>query len=214
MPNIQIPEFPHERIVFFSDAVFAIAITLLIIEIKVPSHVVLHEIGVGGALNKLIPLFTGFVVSFLVTGLFWKAHLIICQRIKHFDHKLLWINIFLLLFVALMPFSTAFYSENFNLNGSFIFYCLNLAAIGFFSFWMTAYSIKKENIASQVGSRYANWIKLRALISPLIFLLCIALTFLSPFLSRFSFILIFVFQSIGDRIYKKHAPATGAQSLT
>src|SRR5215213_2388076 len=112
-------KYPHDRVVFFSDAVFAIAITLLVIEIKVPTHDQVHGLGVAGSLYNLIPLFIGYLVSFVVTALFWKSHLQLCRDIKSFDTKLIWLNIFLLLFVGLMPFSTALYSENFGNNIAF-----------------------------------------------------------------------------------------------
>jgi uncharacterized membrane protein len=196
-------KFPHDRVVFFSDAVFAIAITLLVIEIKVPSHQQLHDLGTAAALQKLTPLFIGYFVSFLVTALFWKYHLQLGQFIKKFDNKMLWLNIALLMFVGLMPFSTALYSENFGDNAAFNFYCLNLTAIGLMSFWLTAYTAKKEKLEEIQGKHAVRLMKVRSIIVPVVFLLCIPFAMLSPLLSRFSFLLIFVFHFIAERIYKK-----------
>lgn len=78
-----------DRIEYFSDAVFAIAITLLIIEIEVPSGKELQEIGVLTALRHLIPNFSGFFVSFMVIALYWRSHLQNSTFIKSFDNKLL-----------------------------------------------------------------------------------------------------------------------------
>jgi uncharacterized membrane protein len=199
-------EFPHDRVVYFSDAVFAIAITLLVIEIKVPSHEVIHDLGMEGSLRKLIPLFIGYVVSFLVSALFWKSHLELYKYVDRVDTKMIWMNIFLLLFVALMPFSTALFSENFSSNTAFAFYCTNLAAIGIVNWLMYNYSSKLgffNNLAN------ARWFKIRPLIVPFVFLICIPLAFLSPLMSRFGFLLIFIFQAIGQRIWGKQK----AQSL-
>lgn len=198
-------KYPHDRIVFFSDAVFAIAITLLVIEIKVPGHDVIHNIGMATALQRLIPLFIGFFVSFLVTGLFWKSHLQLCTLIIKFDSKLIWINTLLLLFVALMPFSTALYSENFGSNVAFAFYCLNVAMIGLFHFWMTFTVISRAEFTGDVNT---NWMKVRALVVPIVFLVCIGLAFINPMLSRVAFVLIFVIQAIGDRISKRKIQVT------
>ena len=196
--------FPHDRVVYFSDAVFAIAITLLVIEIKVPTHDQVHSLGMADSLRRLTPLFIGYVVSFLVTALFWTAHLELCRHIKVFDNKLVWLNIWKLLFVALMPFTTALYSENFGDNIAFSFYCLNLATIGTMSFWMHAYAVKKENLESLLGKQTAQWMKIRALIVPFVFLLCIPLTMLpSVLISRFGFVLIFIFQMIGAKFYNR-----------
>lgn len=124
-------KFPTDRVVYFSDAVFAIAITLLVIEIKIPTHDQIHEFGMAGVLRKLIPLFVGFLISFLVTGLFWRAHLLLYHHVKEVDNKLLWINIWLLLTVALLPFSTGFYSENFGSNVPFFFIVVILPPLVF-----------------------------------------------------------------------------------
>jgi uncharacterized membrane protein len=200
--------FPHDRIVFFSDAVFAIAITLLVIEIKVPTHEQIQEYGLGTALRKMIPLFIGYFMSFLVTALFWKAHLQLCQYIKTFNEKLLWINIWLLLFVALMPFSTALYFENLTNNIAFYFYCMNLASIGLMSYWMHVHTIKKENLAVLLNKTFVRWLKIRVLITPIIFLLCIPLAMFLPLaVSRWAFILIFIFQFIGRRKFERKAVA-------
>jgi uncharacterized membrane protein len=200
-------KFPTDRVVYFSDAVFAIAITLLVIEIKIPTHDQIAMLGSIGVLQKLIPLFIGFFVSFLVTALFWRGHLLLYHMVKDVDNKLLWINIWMLLFVALLPFSTGFYSENFGLNVPFFVYCLNLAAIGSMSFIMTSYVIRKEKLDELVGVIQTRWMKQRALVVPIIFLACIPLTYANGLVGRLGFLLIFVIQIIGNRYYKKKAAA-------
>src|SRR5436190_6795291 len=103
-------KFPTDRVVYFSDAVFAIAITLLVIEIKIPTHEQIEVLGYAGVLNKLIPLFIGFFITFMVTVIFWRSHLSMFHQVKEIDNTLLWTNILLLMFVALLPFSSGFYS--------------------------------------------------------------------------------------------------------
>src|SRR3954463_13492611 len=73
-------EFQLERLILFSDAVFAIAITLLVIEIKIPDkeflreHAGLSDATILHALSQLIPKFIGFFISFLLIGLYWSIH--------------------------------------------------------------------------------------------------------------------------------------------
>jgi uncharacterized membrane protein len=202
-------KFPHDRVVFFSDAVFAIAITLLVIEIKVPTHEEIKLHGVGGSLAHIVPLFIGYFVSFIVTGLFWKMHLEIGQLVKSFTTGLIWVNTLLLLFVGLMPFTTALYSENFANNEAFSFYCLNLTAIGFMSFLFVHLVRKKENLDSILGKWPSRWLTLRTSIVPIVFALCILLAQWLPLFSRYAFILIFVFQIIGRRFFKRKAIGAG-----
>lgn len=109
------PAHPLERLIFFSDAVFAIAITLLIIEIKVPhlphgatprEHLV--------ELARLIPHFIGFFVSFGVIGLFWAGHHRAFGLARHYAPGLILPNMMLLCAIAFMPFATAYMSGNFG----------------------------------------------------------------------------------------------------
>jgi uncharacterized membrane protein len=106
-------EFQLERLILFSDAVFAIAITLLVIEIKIP-EVPRNELTDNHLLHKLaelIPKFIGFLISFLIIGQYWMVHHRMFGFVINFNPRLLWLNIFFLLTIALMPFSTGFYSE-------------------------------------------------------------------------------------------------------
>lgn len=196
-------KFPTDRVLYFSDAIFAIAITLLVLEIKIPTITEVGALGTVHVLQNLAPRFIGYLVSFVVAALFWRAHMLLGQRITTVDNKLLWINIWLLLFVVLMPFSTAFYSNNFTINGTFNFYCFNLAAIGAILYWMNVYVAKKENLVKVLGKRTVRWMNQRALLVPIIFLACIPLGMISPLLGRIGFVLIFIAQALGDRYFRK-----------
>lgn len=198
-----INHFPNDRVNNFSDAIFAIAITLLVLEVKVPPTADIDSLGTLGSLQRLIPSFIGLLVSFFVTALYWRAHLTLAQFIKSYDNRLLWLNIWLLLFVVMLPFSTAFYSKNFNYNGPFIFYCFNLVMIGLFNYLMVRNIIRKEGHSEALTPLVESWLKFRAMMAPLIWLLSIVIAFIEPTLARFTFILIFIFLMIGERRFKK-----------
>ena len=102
-----------ERLVFFSDAVFAIAITLLVIEIHVP-HLEpgAADLAFVGALAELIPSFVGYAVSFGVIAAFWAGHhRAFCLAGRYHPRVLVW-NFLLLGTIAFMPFVTAFMSAH------------------------------------------------------------------------------------------------------
>ena len=109
------PAHPLERLIFFSDAVFAIAITLLVIEIKVPHlpHDASNMAHVA-ALAGLIPNFIGFFISFAVIGAFWAGHHRAFSLARHYAPGLVLPNLVLLCAIAFMPFATAYMSENFG----------------------------------------------------------------------------------------------------
>jgi hypothetical protein len=97
-----------ERLVFFSDAVFAIAITLLVIEIRLPEGTAIADgRALLAALSSLLPRYLGFLVSFVVVGSFWLSHHRLFRSVRGFDERLLLLDLLFLLFVAFIPFPTA-----------------------------------------------------------------------------------------------------------
>jgi uncharacterized membrane protein len=118
-----------ERLVFFSDAVFAIAITLLVLEIRVPRLPKGSAAAVfGPALDALIPSLFGYFVSFMVIGMFWVAHHRAFACTVHYRPRVLAWNMGLLGLVALMPWVTAFMSSNIRSQLPWIVYCGALTA--------------------------------------------------------------------------------------
>uniref|UniRef100_UPI0040474EEA TMEM175 family protein n=1 Tax=Roseivirga sp. TaxID=1964215 RepID=UPI0040474EEA len=195
--------FERGRIISFIDAVFSIAMTLLVLEVAIPTYEVVASKGTWGVLSGLMPNFIGLVVSFLVTAVYWIAHLRIMSYVVDFDIKLLWLNIFLLLFVVLMPFATSFYVNGFDLSGPFIFYSFNLSAIGLFNYLIVRYVVKEEKSSGAIDPITGQWEKLRALNSFVVWVIAGLVAFVFPALARFIFILIFVFQSIINAHFKK-----------
>lgn len=102
-----------ERLVFFSDAVMAIAITLLIIEIEVP-HLPrgTSNAEFGQALLELVPNFFAFALSFLVIGRFWIGHHQLFGKLHRYDKRLLWPNLLFLMAIVFLPFATALLGSN------------------------------------------------------------------------------------------------------
>ena len=170
-------EFQLERLILFSDAVFAIAITLLVIEIKIPEVHEGEEITDDVLLHKLaylIPKFIGFLVSFLLIGQYWIVHHRMFSYVINFTGKLIWLNLLFLLATALMPFSTAFYSE-YVLRGvvtPVIFYTANIALLGLANFLMWRYlSNPKHELTENLTPQLAKYFSLRSLTVPTIFVI-------------------------------------------
>ncbi len=93
-----------ERLIFFSDAVFAIAITLLVLNIPLPGNP--HSQPLSSALGEVVSAVGAYVLSFFVIGSYWIAHHRLYQHIVRYNNRLLWLNLLLLLFVAFIPFPT------------------------------------------------------------------------------------------------------------
>jgi uncharacterized membrane protein len=183
-------EFQLERMILFSDAVFAIAITLLVIEIRVPEiekeHISDKEL--GEALLHLVPKFVGFIVSFLLIGIYWNVHHRMFGYVTSYTRKLVGLNLLFLFFIALMPFSTGFYSEyagpelvKHQLKVPMTFYVLNFSLAGFVNFLMWLYIINPKNKVADppIDPEVAMLAKMRSLMVPSIFVLMLLVAYFS-----------------------------------
>ena len=120
------------RVEALTDGIFAVAMTLLVIDLKVPDpHDLRTQQELGRALADQAPKMLAWVISFFVLATFWIAHHRLFHYLRHVDRPLLWRNINQLAFVALMPFSAALIGEypgtaiaQVAYNGNMILLCL------------------------------------------------------------------------------------------
>jgi uncharacterized membrane protein len=136
-----------ERTVFFCDAVVAIAITLLALDIKLKhfdGHLLFTDI--TGQWKS----FLAFFLSFINIAGFWKTHHSFFSHIKKMDEKLLWYNIFWLFFIVLLPFSTSLVSSHFFDTAAMFTYSLNTFFIALFQNYIWDYvSLKPSYLKAE-----------------------------------------------------------------
>ncbi len=152
-----------ERMVFFSDAVFAIVITLLILDLRLPpgsAH--LGEQGMRDALYELMPKFFGYVLTFCVVGLIWIGHHRKFLWIRDYDAGLLRLNLIQLLVVCFIPFAASVISESRTSTG-WIFYCLTMVAAELMSGALWGYSERHKLVVAEVP----RWVARQNLYEPL-----------------------------------------------
>ena len=202
--NQQESGLSFERVVFFSDAVFAIVITLLVLEIKPPHVEELNETTLSYALLGLLPKFIGFVISFMITGLMWIEHHRIFRYIKDYDTGLLWRNLLLLLCVSFVPFPTALFSEYYWSRTAFILYTASFAAVGVTKLWLWHYATGKESLIGEDVDRVTvKRISRRSLAVPLACGVAILLSLISIRLAPLGFVLIPLLARLLDPTYRK-----------
>lgn len=117
-----------ERIVYFSDAVFAIAITLVVLQMRVPAGLSPTEL--TAALIEIWPKYLSYLISFTVIGSFWRAHHRIFRHIRAYDERLIYSNLLFLMCVAFLPFSASLIGEYGSQPVAFEIYASNVAATG------------------------------------------------------------------------------------
>lgn len=149
--------FQTDRVNNFTDAVFAIAMTLLILEVPIPDYKMLREYGFSGAINNISFDLIGCFVSFLVTGLYWNAHMKFSRYITYYSEKLFKINLILLLFVVLIPFSTGFFFKNLS-AAPFVCYAGNLTMVSLLTIYLAESAQKSRLIKSKVPTLYLHWV--------------------------------------------------------
>jgi len=169
-------EFQLERMILFSDAVFAIAITLLVIEIKIPSidrHQATDALLLN-ALDELVPKFVGFLISFFIIGLYWTIHHRMFGYVVDYNRRLLWLNLVFLLAVVMMPFSTGFYSEYIIrlLKTPAIIYVSNIVFLGVMNFVLWKYiNNPKHKLTEGVTAEDKKYFGFRAITVPIVFII-------------------------------------------
>lgn len=186
-------DFQIDRIILFSDAVFAIAITLLIIEIKAPEiHHDYTDDQIWTQLRYLLPKFCGFALSFWVIAVYWRSHHRIFGFVNHYTNRLIMLNFLFLFTLVLMPFSSAYYSENTSYAVPYYFYNTNIIFTGAANYILIRYVLNPDNniITYQPDILFRKLFMARAFTIPAIFLLGMLIWPLSRTAAQISPILI------------------------
>jgi uncharacterized membrane protein len=174
-----------ERIVFFSDAVMAIVITLLVIDLKLPEMpTAVASTELPARLAELTPRFISFVISFTVVAVYWSSHHRYFGYIKRYDGRLILLNFVFLLFVALMPFVASLLGQYGSLPLGVILYGLAVAATGLAIgaiWWYASYHHRLVDDTLDPG--FIRGRSLVALVVPLVFMVSVPFAFLSPYLT-------------------------------
>lgn len=157
------PGHALERMIFFSDAVFAIAITLLIIEIRVPELHHFSDYDFLAALAGLLPSFISFLISFFVIGAFWAGHHRAFDCARHWDPRLILPNLMLLCAIAAMPFFTAFSSEYYGHRVPTAFYCGWLVVVALCNVRLQRIVTEPPIVGAHVARAHRRMIRRRGL---------------------------------------------------
>ena len=186
------------RVEAFSDGVFAIAITLLIIEVHVPHRS--HAETLGHALLRLWPSYAGYLTSFLTIGVMWINHHHVFSYVARADRTLLFLNTLLLMLIAFVPFPTAVLAQFIETDGAraaAVLYgaTLTLTAILFFAWWRYI-SVDRRLIADHVSDAEIADVTSAYTPGTLLYGSAALLAFASPWVSAGLYLLIAVFYAL------------------
>ncbi|TPI59693.1 DUF1211 domain-containing protein [Mesorhizobium sp. B3-1-7] len=172
------------RIVGITDGVFAIALTLIVLEIRVPSHEAVHSEGeLLSAILALAPRFLTYALSFLTLTIFWFGQQAQHGLIAKSDRRLATLNLCFLAFIALLPFSTDLLADFLEFRLAVLVYWLNLLMLGLTLLASWRYAEKNGFLAEGVDAQTTRTVYLRIVKAQILWAIGAALCLISPLLS-------------------------------
>jgi uncharacterized membrane protein len=186
--------FTPNRLEALTDAVFAIVMTLLVLEISIPE---IAQSSLQAELPRRIlelwPKLYSYVISFLVLGILWTIHHRSFHSIKRSDNPLIWLNIVFLMFVALIPFSTSLLGNYGTEQISIVIYAINILLALVMRLLIWAYATGKYRLVdSDINPRLVKRDKLISIGILLAFILVIGVSFINVTAAYYVLVLLLV----------------------
>ena len=200
------PGTDHVRLGGLSDALFAIVLTLLVLELRLPEVAALPA--PGGLLTyfaDLWPKLFSYFLTFMITAVYWLAHHRIVAHIERHDRRVLWLNLMFLLCVGLLPFPTALvgsYPDAF----SWTVYSINMVAVGVTLTALWGYALAQGLTTPGLPRGYGRLLIARGLVTPGVFTLSAAVAWVSLPAAYLLLVLIMPVQ----RFFGREAAGSGA----
>jgi uncharacterized membrane protein len=179
----------------------AIAITLLILEVRMPEAGAPAE--VGRQVLALWPKYLGYFVSFWVIALYWVAHHRCFQLFRAYDRRLIYLNFLFLLFIAFVPFPTGLLFSHPTQIVSVSLYAGTAAGMGLSLGLLWLYAVRRRFVVPGLSRDKIRDIRLNLLLPPLVFLLTIGIAFLDTSAAMYAWLLLvplYVFRRLRGRL--------------
>jgi len=177
-------QFSKSRIEAFSDAVFAIVMTLLVLDLKIP-HIAHPEnlLEIKQALIDVLPLIFSWAVSFFFVALVWVQHHNIMNMSTRSDYGVIWINVIMLFFISLLPFPTALMGEYPKQPLFVMLWGLTFSAGTFSLTWFYYYNVKHYLSDKYDKKQVMKNVRLSIFAGPAIYLAAAFLSWVSVYIS-------------------------------
>jgi uncharacterized membrane protein len=200
------------RLEAFSDGVFAIAITILVLTIAVPTTSEVHSAEeLQNKVTELWPKLLSFVISFVVIGIYWVAHSATFHYIKRTNRPLFWLNLIYLMCVSFIPFPTALLGNFYQYQLPIVIYAGTQVVTGTLFQLMVWYASANNLIAGSPGRGFLRRAAFRNLMGPFLYSLAIIVSFASLPASLLLFVgvpILYILPGKIDRDWKRFSPAT------
>ena len=190
-----------ERIAALSDALFAIALTLIVLDIRVPRHEgVATEYDLAAAIGRLAPRLLTYLLSFMTLGIFWVGQQTHLNHLRRADRHLTWFNLAFLATIAVMPFSTGLLAEFITFRAALLLYWCNIFASGIVSFAATRYAVRAGLVNEGAGEEALKALERRIVAGQTLYALGAALCLISTYWSIGFIVLVQVYFAVAPRL--------------
>ena len=193
-----------ERLAALSDGIFAVAMTLLVLDLHIPTAAQVHSEGeLLLALGALGPQWVAYGMSFLTLGIFWAGQQTQLNHIGQGTRDLTWIHLGFLFSITMMPLSTRLLAEFITYRVALAIYWLNIFVAGAMLYWSWTYATTANLIKSDTDEEIRNSICRRILIAQSLYAAGAALCFISTWLSIAAIVLVQLNYAIAPRLRRK-----------
>jgi uncharacterized membrane protein len=193
------------RILGLTDAVFAFVVTLLVLDLIAPSlSPGATSSDLWDALASEWIRFLDYGISFVIAGAWWNSHHRVFHYMRESNESLQWLNLFFLLWIALLPFFTRVFSENSTIQLGYVLYAIDQAAAGFTMALLWWYATRNHRLVDKNLSDEIIWKRLlMSVLAGFWFLLSIGVTFISLQATYFVWFSVFLLRGIERRSRQK-----------
>ncbi|HZE27511.1 MAG TPA: TMEM175 family protein [Terriglobales bacterium] len=196
-----------ERLAALSDGIFAVAMTLLVLDLKVPATEAVHsQHDLWRALITLSPRLLMFMMSFLTLGIFWVGQQTQLNHLERSDRALSWIHLAFLSVVSLIPFSTAFLAEFIEYRLALLVYWLNILLLGTTLYFTWLCALEKSLVKADLAPAISAAIKRRILVGQSLYALGALLCLFNTYWSIAFIVLVQLNYAIAPRLGRRSLP--------
>ncbi len=189
-----------ERLAALSDGIFAVAMTLLVLDLRVPATDAVHsEHDLRRALIVLSPRLLVFLMSIMTNGIFWVGQQTQLNHFARADRNLAWIHIAFLCCISLTPFSTALLAEFIHYRTALLVYWSNILLLGLTLFWSWTYATRANLLADDLPPEIHPAVIRRIVIGQLLYALGALLCFFNTYYSIAAIVMVQLNYAIAPR---------------
>jgi uncharacterized membrane protein len=190
-----------ERLAALSDGVFAVAMTLLVLDLHAPAVEAIHsEYDLWRSLFALAPRLLMYMMSFMTLGIFWVGQQTQLNHLEHSDRSLTWIHLVFLFEVTVIPFSTALLAEHTQYRVALLVYWLNIFLLGTTLYWSWVCAIASGLVKVDIPPHVSLAIKRRIVFAQSGYFVGALLCVFNPYWSIALIVLIQLYYVIAPRI--------------